>query len=113
MLVPSARNDTGMMKKLSILILIVLLSIAVSPLVGCGRKTEVTKEITVVEEVRAAPASEQGTEPPRTVKTTTTSETTSEKSGGCGGLLSCTVDVAGAIIALPFKIVGALIDVIF
>lgn len=50
----------------------------------------------------------------RTTQTTTThtSETETENTE-CGGVLSCTVDVIGSIIALPFKAVGALIGAIF
>ena len=32
---------------------------------------------------------------------------------GCGGILSCTVDGVGFVLALPFKIIGGLISVIF
>lgn len=44
---------------------------------------------------------------------TTVTETEKESSDGCGGVLSCTVDTLGAIIALPFKAVGYLITAIF
>jgi hypothetical protein len=32
---------------------------------------------------------------------------------GCSGVLSCTVDFAGEVIAFPFKIVGGLFGAIF
>ena len=41
-----------------------------------------------------------------------TVETTSD-SGGCEGVLSCTVNVLGEVIALPFRAVGALFSAIF
>jgi len=42
---------------------------------------------------------------------TTTTETTD--TGGCGGVLSCTVEVTGEVIALPFRAVAGLVRVIF
>ena len=42
---------------------------------------------------------------------TTTTETTDR--GGCGGVLSCTVDVAGEVVALPFRAVGGVLSAIF
>lgn len=45
-------------------------------------------------------------------RTTETSETTTSEEES-GGLLSGTVDVAGDIIALPFRAVGGLIDIMF
>jgi hypothetical protein len=47
------------------------------------------------------------------VTRTETRETVTESDDGCGGVLSCTVDVVGEIIALPFRAVGALFDAIF
>lgn len=43
------------------------------------------------------------------------SETTTESkdSSSCSGVLSCGVDAVGAVIAFPFKAVGALISAIF
>jgi hypothetical protein len=32
---------------------------------------------------------------------------------GCGGIVSCTVDFAGDVIAFPFKLVGGLFQAIF
>jgi hypothetical protein len=32
---------------------------------------------------------------------------------GCGGILSCTVDGVGFLVALPFKLVGGLLSAIF
>src|SRR5262249_9578074 len=51
------------------------------------------------------------TEPPVVEHQTTTTETTS--AGGCGGVLSCTVDVTGEVVALPFRAVGGLLSAIF
>lgn len=44
---------------------------------------------------------------------TTRSTTTESDTDSCDGILSCTVDTLGSIIALPFKAVGALVDAIF
>lgn len=38
---------------------------------------------------------------------------TETDSGGCEGVLSCTVNVLGEVIALPFRAVGALFSAIF
>jgi hypothetical protein len=50
-------------------------------------------------------------EPVVVERQTTTTETAS--AGGCGGVLSCTVDVTGEVIALPFRAVGGLLGGIF
>lgn len=44
---------------------------------------------------------------------TTVTETEKHSDDGCGGILSCTVDTLGTIIAFPFKVVGSLITAIF
>lgn len=50
----------------------------------------------------------------RTESSTTTTDTdTEDEDDGCGGILSCTVDVVGSIIAFPFRVVGGLIEIIF
>jgi hypothetical protein len=45
--------------------------------------------------------------------TRTTTETHSESEQESGGILSGTVDVIGKTIALPFRAVGGLVDLIF
>jgi hypothetical protein len=45
--------------------------------------------------------------------TRTTTETRSETEQESGGILSGTVDVVGKTIALPFRVVGGLVDLIF
>lgn len=45
-------------------------------------------------------------------RTTETSETTTSEEES-GGLLSGTIDVAGDVLALPFRAVGGLIDFVF
>jgi hypothetical protein len=47
------------------------------------------------------------------VERETTTKTTETPEGSSGGVLSGTVNVAGEIIALPFRAVGGLIRVIF
>lgn len=44
---------------------------------------------------------------------TTSEHTTETTSDGCGGFLSCTVDVIGDVIAWPFRAVGSLFKGIF
>ncbi len=43
----------------------------------------------------------------------TTVESSDNHSNSCAGVLSCTVDILGEIIAFPFKAVGALVGAIF
>jgi hypothetical protein len=81
--------------------------IAVSCVMGCAAHTR-----TVRTDVVTAPADPVYSPAPTVVEhQTTTTETTS--SGGCGGVLSCTVDVTGEVIALPFRAVGGLVSAIF
>jgi hypothetical protein len=71
---------------------------------GCATQTKtVTTETTY--EPAAAPATAQAT-----TRTTTETETESKQEGG---LLSGTVDIVGKTIALPFRLVGGLVDLIF
>lgn len=54
--------------------------------------------------------------PPYSDSSTTETKTVTEneeKDDGCGGVLSCTVDVVGDVIALPFKAVGYLVSAVF
>jgi hypothetical protein len=48
---------------------------------------------------------------PATTRTTTETHTESQQESG--GILSGTVDVVGKTIALPFRVVGGLVDLIF
>jgi hypothetical protein len=73
-------------------------------LAGCATQTRtVTTETTY--EPAAAPATAQAT-----TRTTTETETESKQEGG---VLSGTVDIVGKTIALPFRVVGGLVDLIF
>jgi hypothetical protein len=86
----------------------VVAGLALPPLLaGCASHTR-----TVKTDVATYP---EGTvyhaEPPVVEHQTTTTETTS--AGGCGGVLSCTVDVTGQVVALPFRAVGGLLNAIF
>jgi hypothetical protein len=81
--------------------------IAVSCVMGCATHTR-----TVRTDVVTTPADTAYSRSPTVVEhQTTTTETTS--SGGCGGVLSCTVDVTGEVIALPFRAVGGVLSAIF
>lgn len=44
---------------------------------------------------------------------TTETETVVVEDDGCHGVLSCTTDFVGEVIALPFRLVGGLIRIIF
>ena len=70
---------------------------------GCSSSTTTTTRTT------EQPASEGGP----TVQTTETKTTESQTSGPGVGILSGTIHAIGFILALPFKIVGGLIQLIF
>ena len=70
---------------------------------GCATQTRVVKTETTYEEPTAESAVVRKTE-----STERRTETRQE-----GGLISGTVDIVGKTVALPFKVVGGLIDVIF
>ena len=77
-------------------------------LVGCSTTNRTVRTETAYEPVRtSAPASES------TVVRTESKETTETRSEPEGGILSGTLDIVGKTLALPFKAVGGLIDVIF
>jgi hypothetical protein len=78
------------------------LLVGFSPIGLCACST--TKTTTTTREVPSS------TDPDATVEERTTTTTSSP---GCSGVLSCTVDVVGDVIAFPFKVVGAVITAIF
>jgi len=86
----------------------VVASLALPPLVaGCASHTRTVR----TDVVTYPDGTGYRTAPPVVERQTTTTETTS--AGGCGGVLSCTVDVTGEVVALPFRAVGGLLSAIF
>ena len=75
---------------------------------SCSHTT--SRETTSV--TREEPATSGEDAQPKTIVIEKT-ETVTETEETCGGILSCTVDVIGTVIALPFRAVGFLIGVIF
>lgn len=71
--------------------------------IGCSRSS---KTVTT-ESASSDPYGE------RTIEHTTTTTEVADDDNSCGGVLSCTVNVLGEIIALPFRAVGALVSAIF
>ncbi|MBI2884561.1 MAG: hypothetical protein HYY15_00095 [Candidatus Omnitrophica bacterium] len=76
---------------------------------GCARSRTVETETVVTEPDRRS--SESPVVEKRVTKTETTTAAETPRSGG--GLLSGLVHVIGEIIALPFRIVGGLVRLIF
>jgi len=76
---------------------------AVGSTSGCSSSTTTTTHTT------EQPSADGGT----TVQTTETKKTESQTSGPGVGILSGTIHAIGFILALPFKIVGGLIELIF
>jgi hypothetical protein len=70
---------------------------------GCATQTRVVRTETAYEQPTA-----ESTVVRKTESTERRTETRQE-----GGLISGTVDIVGKTVALPFKVVGGLIDVIF
>ena len=75
-------------------------------LFGCASHKTSTVSVTREE----VPGSSTTT-PTRTI--TEKTETTTETAESCGGVISCTVEGVGYVLALPFRLMGGLIDVIF
>lgn len=73
---------------------------------GCANSKTVRTE----EETRTVSSAGDST---TTRETRETEVSDDRSSGGCSGVLSCTLDVVGNIIALPFRLVGGLIDFLF
>ncbi len=91
------------MKKKWIVVCLVTLS-TIIPATGCSsRRTETST-------VESSGPDETGRTSYRHEETKSVEK---ESSNECSGVLSCTVDVLGNIIALPFRAVGALVDGIF
>ena len=91
-----------MMRSIPTLLLALFLALgAGTATIGCGGSTT---KVVRTEQVQNA----DGT-------TSTVTKTEEEGGGGpsCSGVLSCTVDGIGFVIALPFKIIGGLISIIF
>jgi hypothetical protein len=84
---------------------------AFSILAGCS--TQSAKTVETERTVRYSALSDQaGTDPVVEQKTTKTEETT-KTDGQSIGLLSGTMHVAGQALALPFRLVGGLIGLVF
>jgi hypothetical protein len=103
---PAAILDGGedrMRDIASILLACLLVLGAGGATVGCSSTTTTTTHTT------AEPSSEGAA----TVQTTETKTTEQQTSGPGVGILSGTIHAIGFILALPFKIIGGLIQIIF
>ena len=90
----------------------ILVSLLTFNLQGCSSK-ETTSTQTVTEE--SVPNSEVIEADRHSKKVIVTETKTEVKEDGpyCRGILGCTFEVTGDIIAFPFRLVGGLIDLIF
>ena len=86
------------------------ISVVSAPLSGCSSRTKTTT--TTREEVPAA-APATGTPAAGTVVTETTQTETTSSGVGCSGVLSCTFAGLGWVIALPFRLIAGVIELIF
>jgi hypothetical protein len=97
-------DEEDRMRPIAMLLLACFLAIATGGATsGCSSSTTTTTRTT------EQPSSEGGT----TVQTTETKTTESQNSGPGLGILSGTIHAIGFILALPFKLVGGLIQLIF
>lgn len=87
------------------------LALVSAPLSGCSSRTKTTT--TTREEVPVSAAPAAGTPAAGTVVTETTQTETTSSGAGCSGVLSCTFAGIGWVIALPFRIVAGVIELIF
>lgn len=85
-----------------LLALLVAFTIGAAPLTGCSGATTKTTTETVDRP--------SGSDPDKVERTVTVTE---EESSRPGGIISGTVDAIGWVIALPFRIVGGIISIIF
>ncbi len=105
------------MKKLTpnVLALVLSCSLATVALTGCS-STKTTSTVTREETVPApssSPSDAAAAKPGTVVTEKTETVTTSDSGVGCSGVLSCTFHALGWVIALPFKAVGGVIELIF
>jgi hypothetical protein len=102
------------LSKLAISSLILVALIA--PATGCS-STRTSSTTTVhTEEGTTSPSQQDPAQQPQTKVVTEKTETVTEKESSgpwCGGILSCTFEGVGWVLALPFRLVGGAIDVIF
>jgi hypothetical protein len=97
-------DEEDPMRPIAMLLLACFLAIAAGGVTsGCSSSTTTTTRTT------EPPSSETGA----IVQTTETKTTESETSGPGVGILSGTIHAIGFILALPFKLVGGLIELIF
>lgn len=84
--------------------LALIAALALGPVYAAGCSSSTTKTTRTVERPVEGSTSE------REVVTTTESESSG---GGGGGVVSSTINAIGFVLALPFKIVGGIIEFIF
>ncbi len=82
---------------------VVIMSVSCFPLSSCS-----SNRSTVTTETRSV-----GSEGNEKVEVTKTEENTDKESNSCAGVLSCTVDFLGDVIAFPFRLVGGLVQAVF
>lgn len=100
-----------MTKALTNIATIALLTLALGA-AGCS-STGGTRTVTTVETVECTPPDDEGERDCKTVKRETRVETEDDRDHGCGGIVSCGASAAGQVIALPFRIVGLVLDTVF
>jgi hypothetical protein len=99
-------HDLFRIKNQHKIVSILAISLLLGASLGCAAtsRTEVRTTQTRSDD-RAGDAREQSVEEKTTV--------TSTDAVACNGVLSCTVDFAGTVIAFPFRVVGGLASAIF
>ncbi|HTN70345.1 MAG TPA: hypothetical protein VMO00_04580 [Methylomirabilota bacterium] len=90
---------------------ILIAFLALTTLTGCSAQS--TKTVETEKTVRYSTTSDQAATDPVVEQKTTKTEETTRTAGESAGLLRGTVHVVGQAIALPFRVVGELIGLIF
>lgn len=103
----------GMKSRISCRILLVSVALLVSlSCSGCSAKKKVVT--TVTREVVAQPDGDSDSEEVRPRVISETTETSTEQMGSfCSGVLSCTIEGIGWVLALPFRAIVGFLDVMF
>ncbi|MAE96594.1 MAG: hypothetical protein CL910_18250 [Deltaproteobacteria bacterium] len=93
----------------SILVCLLLLA----SLLGSAGCHSPTRTVTITETIECEAPDAEGERDCRTVSRETRTEKPDREHHGCDGIVSCGFGAVGEVIALPFRILGVVLDVIF
>ena len=103
------KTKTHVIQRTSGALLALTFLLAANGPLGCASETKTTTTTTTTREP-GDPNYPVSSGPEVSRHTTTTVQKSDD---GCSGVLSCTVDFAGDVIAFPFRVVGAVFRALF